>query len=290
MIRTTVPKPTRRAAAFSPFLSRSDTVMSKSIERHGEAWNHDELVLALFLYYQTPFSRTKANNPAVIALAQGLNRTPASVARKLGNFGSFDPTLARQGISGLAHHSKLDKIVWEKYFGHWDNLVEDAGSIAKSAAPQLPRLLDADAFETLPQPKAGHNTEERRSVITRLHQSFFRRVVLAGFEDQCCVCDLNVPLLLVASHIIPWSERSETRLDPRNGLCMCALHDRAFDRGLLTVREDFSIQISVRLKKTDSNFVKATLVAYHGEKARLPKRFLPLPDYLDWHTERVFQK
>lgn len=74
--------------------------------------NREELVLAFHAYCQIPFAKTKASNPDVINLANLLGRTPSSVARKLGNFGAFDPTLAQKGISGLKHVSKADKAIW----------------------------------------------------------------------------------------------------------------------------------------------------------------------------------
>ncbi|MDI6448977.1 hypothetical protein QJ522_07955, partial [Sedimentisphaerales bacterium M17dextr] len=72
-------------------------------QKHGELWNREELILAFDLYCRIPFRRTKANNPEVIALADLLKRSPASVARKLGNFGSFDPELKTRAVRGLAH-------------------------------------------------------------------------------------------------------------------------------------------------------------------------------------------
>ncbi len=80
--------------------------------KYNTAWSREELVLALYLYCQIPFAKTKANNPEVIQLAGVLGRTPSSVARKLGNFGAFDPLLAQKGISGLTHFSKADREVW----------------------------------------------------------------------------------------------------------------------------------------------------------------------------------
>jgi putative restriction endonuclease len=65
--------------------------------KYGTLWTRDEQILALYLYCQIPFKKTKANNPEVIKLANLLGRTPSSVARKLGNFGAFDPRLAAQG-------------------------------------------------------------------------------------------------------------------------------------------------------------------------------------------------
>ena len=82
---------------------------------YGAPWSRDELVLALYLYCQLPFARTKATNPDVMRLADLLGRSPSSIARKLGNFGAFDPSLAQRGITGLTHFSKTDKAIWEEF-------------------------------------------------------------------------------------------------------------------------------------------------------------------------------
>ena len=55
-------------------------------------------------------------------------------------------------------------------------------------------------------------------------------------------------MLLNASHIIPWSVDKMRRADPRNGLSLCVLHDRAFDRGLIAVDEDFRIILSEKVR------------------------------------------
>jgi predicted restriction endonuclease len=50
--------------------------------------------------------------------------------------------------------------------------------------------------------------------------------------------------LLIASHIVPWSSDKQIRLNPSNGLCLSAIHDRAFDKGLMTLSDDLKIVIS----------------------------------------------
>ncbi len=62
--------------------------------------------------------------------------------------------------------------------------------------------------------------------------------------------------LLIASHIVPWSQDKQNRLNPSNGLCLSAIHDRAFDKGLITLTDDFKIVISEELKLCDEVFVR----------------------------------
>lgn len=97
--------------------------MKETPEKYSTLWNRDELILAFGLYCRIPFKKTKANNPAVIELARLLGRSPASVARKLGNFGSFDLALQRQEIKGLVHASKEDRKVRDEFHNDWNSLV-----------------------------------------------------------------------------------------------------------------------------------------------------------------------
>ena len=82
---------------------------STHVSRYGDLWTREELILAFDLYCRIPFQKTKASNPEVQKLATLLGRTPASVARKLGNFGAFDPILRDAQITGLVHTGKLDR-------------------------------------------------------------------------------------------------------------------------------------------------------------------------------------
>lgn len=92
----------------------------------------EELILAFDLYCRIPFQQTKASNPKVQELAALIGRTPSSVARKLGNFGAFDPELRRSGISGIIHASKLDKEIWDEFHQSWNDLVLEAAKLREA--------------------------------------------------------------------------------------------------------------------------------------------------------------
>jgi len=98
-----------------------------------------------------------------------------------------------------------------------------------------------------------------------------------------------VPELLTASHIIPWSADESRRADPTNGLCLNALYDRAFDRGLITFDEDYRLVISGQLKKGDApEFQQVNFLAREGAKLTLPHRFAPDAVALQKHRETIF--
>jgi putative restriction endonuclease len=253
--------------------------------RDGITWSREEPILAFDLYCRIPFNKTKANNPEVINLARILNRTPASVARKLGNFGAFDPELKKRNISGLTHGSKLDKAIWDEFHSDWGGLVLDVEHVRQQMVGQLHK----SKVEQGALAKTGP-TERRANVKQRIHQDFFRATVLAAYNQRCCICRIPYPELLIASHIIPWSVREDTRVNPENGLCLCATHDRAFDYGLVSVSADFIIMLCGRLKKANDSTSKVVFHAFDGERILSPDRFRPKREFLQWHFENVFER
>lgn len=253
--------------------------------KYGAPWQRDELILALYLYCQIPFQQTKANNPEVIRLAHLLGRTPSSVARKLGNFGAFDPLLAQKGISGLTHFSKADKAVWDRFSGKWADLVSVSRRLlATKSAERVPSMENPPVISIPTGP-----TDRSRTVLTRLYQSFFRRAVLSSYQNVCCICEIDLVQLLTASHIVPWSIGHEMRTNPQNGLCLCALHDRAFDRGLISVTSDFHVAVSSLVKQSRTEFAARVLWSFRNRIIKMPSRFPPEPQYLQWHVDNVFQ-
>jgi predicted restriction endonuclease len=247
----------------------------------GQPWTRDQLILAFELYCRIPFQRTKATDSRVKNLAEVLHRTPASVARKLGNFGAFDPQLAAQNISGLTHGSKLDKEVWEEFHADWNKLVIRAHDIHVQLEPQE---KDESALIAPAGPSERIVTSKQR-----LHQAFFRDSVISSYNARCCVTGLPIVECLVAGHIIPWSVDENRRADPTNGVCMSATFDRLFDSGLVTIEDDLVLCVSKRVRNLKDNAVAGLVTARHGQKLIPPTRFYPDPKCLRWHRENRFR-
>jgi hypothetical protein len=72
-----------------------------------------------------------------------------------------------------------------------------------------------------------------RLVKAREQQQAFRREVLARQGCQCAVCDIGVPVVLEAAHVV--AKKDQGADDPRNGLVLCASHHRMFDAGLFAI-------------------------------------------------------
>lgn len=250
-------------------------------------WTREELILAFNLYCRLPFGRLHRGNSDIIALAKRIGRTPSSVAMKACNFASLDPMHRERGVKGLTGASEMDRAIWSEFHRNWEKLAfESQRSLLETPAPQSG--LTEDRATYLP---AGE-TEKTTTVRVRLVQGFFRDAVLSSYRNECAFCRIQPDQLLNASHIIPWRENVEKRADPTNGLSLCALHDRAFDRGLMTLDDGLNIVVAKELKrvKNPSPVHNAALIDIEGEPLRRPERFAPDPDALDFHRNRIFEK
>jgi len=250
--------------------------------RYGEDWTHDELILAFALYSEIPFGKIHMGNPKVLELARLLGRTPGSVSMKLSNFARLDPALQARGIVGLRRGAKGEKEIWDEFRERPEALAFESQQLL--AARLGKKVEDVAQIRTDDLPPEGIERETLMKV--RVNQSFFRRRILSAYEFQCCVTGLAVRELLVASHIVPWSEDPANRLNTRNGLCLNPLHDRAFDRRLMWIDPDFRVRFSPRLSDAASEKPSLDwLLSFEGRLLRLPKNFAPDPGLLCRHAE-----
>ena len=231
-------------------------------------WTRDQLLLALNLYHQTPFGKQHSTHLPIVKLAERIDRTPSAVAMKLSNFTYLDP---KEGGKGLSGASQADKEIWEEFSENFESLADESEPILQ---PELATPTGS--------------TETKGVVKQRRHQSFFRKAVLGSYNHRCCISGLPIPSLLRASHIIPWSESKEHRLNPRNGLCLAGTYDLAFDQFLISFNENLKLIISQELKETKPNDeLNRVFLKIEGNALTLPEKHLPDPLCLSWHRERM---
>jgi putative restriction endonuclease len=247
-------------------------------------WTRKELIVAFNLYCKIPFGKIHLRNPAIITLANAIGRTPSAVSWKLANFARLDPALKRRNIAGATHGAQSEVEIWNEFNDDWEKLAFESERLLLeiSGAPKE-RIEAADKFP-------GGKT---RDVVmrARVNQGFFRSAVLAAYGARCCITGLSLPELLNASHIVPWALDVKNRTNPRNGLCLNAIHDRAFDCGLLTVTTDLKVRLSSKVKAKSSDVAVADLLyKYDGVPISIPSRFSPDPEYLRFHNEKIFQQ
>ena len=248
-------------------------------------WTRDELILAVNLYCKLPFGRLHRLNQEVIHLANLIGRTPSSVAYKLVNFASLDPSLKARGIKGASNTSKLDIEIWNEFFDNWDILpFESEKLLANFEHTSVEQLNHIPEFEL---PKEGKTREQL--VKVRVNQSFFRSSILASYNNTCCITGIQQPEFLIAGHIKPWSVDEKNRLNPQNGIAINALHDKAFECGYITITPDYRIKISSILMKQKSEINVSLFHQYNDKEIFLPSRFLPDSEFLEYHNNERFK-
>jgi putative restriction endonuclease len=245
-------------------------------------WTREELIVTFNLYCKIPFGKIHRGNPQIIELARAIGRTPSAVSWKLANFARLDPALQERNIAGAPHGSKAEVEIWEEFKSDWEKLAFESERLLQEMTGRA--AVPLKESEIFPEGKT------REAVVrTRVNQGFFRSAVLAAYDCRCCITGLSIPQLLNASHIVPWVVDLKNRTNPRNGLCLNAVHDRAFDCGLLTVTPDFKVRISPKVRRRPADVVNQELFwKYEDASIALPRRFLPDTSFLKYHNDKVF--
>lgn len=249
-------------------------------------WTREETIIAFNVYCKIPFKSSSKTNPIVIKYANIIGRSPSALNMKIGNFGRLDPELKRQGITGLVNGSKLEEVIWEEFNGNWEELAfESEMLIAKFQNKKIEEIENIE-IENFPEGK------ERETIIkTRVNQNFFRSAILSSYNLKCCITGLSIPDFLVASHIKPWATDKKNRINPRNGLCLNSIHDKAFDKGFITVTPDYKVLISNFFDEySDDKTVNDFFLKFNNQKIILPDKFLPSKEFLDYHYQNIFIK
>lgn len=139
-------------------------------------------------------------------------------------------------------------------------------------------------------------TKEGEDVVSetkrRKGQDYFRRMILSNYGFRCALTGIDIPQLLLASHIIPWKDKShkQDRLNPENGICLSALYDKAFDKGLITFSpDDYAVYLSSALRENETkDYYDQHFGCIDGKKLTMPNEFMPNRDFLAYHRDHVF--
>ena len=252
-------------------------------------WTRDEMILVLNLYLKTPFGRMHKSNPDVIKIASLIGRTPDAVAYRLVNYAACDPQLRQRGISGMSHGGKKCEEYWNDFIDDREKLLfESERILAQYEGVSLEKKFEKQ-LKDIPTDVMGET--RIRQVRTRINQNLFRQITFANYDGKCALSGIDIPDLLVASHIIPWAKSTKERLNPENGICLSSLYDKAFDQGLISFDVETKVIFSTRLL---SNIEKSYFdiffrPIYHQPLAEA-RKYAVNPDFLEWHRDCIFNK
>lgn len=254
-------------------------------------WTREQLKLAFYFYCQTPFGKLDSRNKKVIELANLIGRTPGALAMKLVNFASLDPAIVASGRAGLSNASNLDRAIWDEFHADWEGLALECAQLRHYLLREIePTENDIDAV--IEQAEQFDYTGQTRAVVVqqRIKQQFFRSAVLSSYRGRCCMSGVSDSRLLVASHIVPWHEDKAHRLNPSNGLCLSAIHDRAFDQRLITLSDDLRVMLSKSLHTTEDEYLRVTFHPLEGRQIQAAERFAADHSLIARHRELFLQQ
>ncbi len=251
-------------------------------------WTKDELILAFNLYLKIPFAKIGSGNKDVIHLANLIGRTSSSIALRLVNFASVDPILKARGVKGMVGGTKIVQPIWDEFYRNQEELVYRSEQILA----EKEKTTIAEKYKDILLDLSELNGETKiREVKTRANQSVFRQMVLSNYSTKCAITGIDLPELLLASHIVPWSSNEKERLNPENGICLSPLYDKAFDRGLIGINTNYQIILSKVLKeKKDSDFYIQHFGILENKPISKPLSYLPRKDFLEYHLDSIFEK
>jgi putative restriction endonuclease len=132
-------------------------------------------------------------------------------------------------------------------------------------------------------------SEQLRELRVRVGQQAFSGQVRSNYEYRCCFpeCPVEEAAFLVSAHIARWSDEPELRGDLSNGICLCLMHDKAFETGLFTLSNDFKVSVNQTSPAfANSNWASLNLLPYDGRYIR-PGQVLPSIEALRHHWQRV---
>ena len=251
-------------------------------------WTREELIIAFNLYLKMPFGKMSRTNKDVIRLANLIGRTPSSIALRLVNFASVDPALRARGIKGMDGGTKIVQPIWDEFFNNQEELV----FLSEQILAQKENTTIENKYEIILSDLSQLKGETIiREVKTRVNQSVFREMVLANYSTKCAITGIDLPQLLLASHIIPWSKNEEHRLNPENGICLSALYDKAFDKGIIGINQKYQVVLSSQLKKkSQMDYYQTHFAPVENLKITEPMKYLPKKEFLEYHMDSIFIK
>jgi HNH endonuclease len=150
-----------------------------------------------------------------------------------------------------------------------DELVEQGIEVEEEAQTEE---QEEDEDDEVVEASTVNVGEASRVSRVRVGQDAFSRAVRANYGHRCCFpgCEVDHDSLLVGAHIARWADSAASRGEVSNGLCLCGLHDKAFETRLFTLTDDFRVVVNPR-KASRSKWVESQLRQAEGLQIRLGK-------------------
>jgi putative restriction endonuclease len=124
-----------------------------------------------------------------------------------------------------------------------------------------------------------------------LRGSLFKREIPKIYNNTCCISGMRIDSeisvsMIDACHVVPFSKSFNDTIS--NGIALCPNLHRAYDRGLISIDQNYKVVVSKNFKELDSIY---SIKKFDGQKILLPRdeRYYPLRSNIEWHKKNVFR-
>ncbi len=241
-------------------------------------WSREDIVVAFALYCVTPLNKINPSNKTIQQVAELIPHSVSSIVMRMRNFQHLDPKAGE----GLEHVASKDKAIYEEFKHDWGALSLEAESLTGLALFDSSPLHGAKPLSSL----TNHSKVSRE-------RHFFKQAVLSAYDNRCYISGCELPQMLVASHIKPYSKCRDKadRMSPDNGICLNTFYDKAFDAGLFTITPSMKILVSpIILNRQQDACTALWLTKLNGTVLTSPLRFAPRSEFLEYHNDEVFKR
>lgn len=184
----------------------------------------------------------------------------------------------------------LQQIMLEKYFPNTkNNFYHAENSIVSQVKTQI---LEEDQYqysERISQLRNQLSVEEFQEEIY-VRGGVFKREIPKIYDFQCAISGMRIESLrniqmIDACHVVPFAISKDDTIS--NGIALSPNLHRAFDRGLITLNDDYRVVITSKIIESKSNF---SLAQFSGKSITLPQNKIHYPGQknLLWHRKEVF--
>lgn len=186
----------------------------------------------------------------------------------------------------------LEQALLEQYFAGKviDSETKTANSIDELRREMLEESPAAYSSK-LKSLKKKYNSETYEIELYS-REAVFRREIIKLYDDTCCVTGVRVSApysfsMVDACHIVPFYKTFNNH--PTNGIALCPNLHRAFDKGAMSVDDQYRVMVSGTFVENESS--RYSLKALAGTLLELPvdKRFWPDREAFAWHREHIFK-
>jgi putative restriction endonuclease len=184
--------------------------------------------------------------------------------------------------------TKVVQPIWDEFNQNREKLISMSEEILASRENTT---LESKYNDILFDLKDIKGVDKDRLVKTRINQSYFRRKILSNYVDKCAITGIDISELLFASHIIPWPQNEKERLNPENEICLSALYDKAFDKGLIGINIDKKIILAPKLKNyATKEYYQQQFKSVEGQTLTAPTKYHPKQEFLEFHLDTILIK